>query len=53
MSKNSRSDITTIQLTTGTRDRLFRLKFRNTYDKFLTELCNLYEDLIEKNRNEP
>ena len=26
-----------------TRDRLFRLKFRTSYDKFLNKLCDLYE----------
>lgn len=36
-------EITTIQLTPQTRDRLFRLKFRSTYDEFLNELCDLYE----------
>jgi hypothetical protein len=36
-------DVTTIQLTTKTRDRLYRLKFRKTYDEFLAELCGLYE----------
>lgn len=36
-------EITTIQLTPGTRDRLYRLKFRATYDEFLNELCELYE----------
>ena len=36
-------DLTTIQLTTDTRDRLYRLKFRKTYDEFLQELCDLYE----------
>ena len=36
-------DITTIQLTPQTRDRLYRLKFRKTYDEFLAELCDLYE----------
>ena len=36
-------DLTTIQLTTQTRDRLYRLKFRKTYDEFLIELCELYE----------
>ena len=34
---------TTIQLTSETRDRLFKLKFRRTYDQFLNELCDLYE----------
>lgn len=36
-------DLTTVQLTTQTRDRLYRLKFRKTYDEFLEELCDLYE----------
>ncbi len=35
--------LTTIQLTTETRDRMFRLKFRKTYDEFLQELCDLYD----------
>ncbi|HEX9340359.1 MAG TPA: hypothetical protein VF992_04210 [Thermoplasmata archaeon] len=35
--------LTTIQLTTETRDRIFRLKFRKTYDEFLRELCDLFE----------
>ena len=36
-------DLTTIQLTTQTRDRLYRLKFRKTYDEFLIELCDLHD----------
>ena len=36
-------DLTTVQLTTETRDRIFRLKFRKTYDEFLQELCDLYD----------
>lgn len=36
-------DVTTIQVTPETRDRLYRLKFRSTYDEFLNELCDLYE----------
>ena len=36
-------EITSIQLTTDTRDRLYRLKFRKTYDEFLQDLCELYE----------
>ena len=36
-------DLTTIQLKVDTRDRLYRLKFRKTYDEFLRELCELYE----------
>jgi hypothetical protein len=38
-----RTDLTTIQLSMTTRDRLYRLKFRKTYDAFLQELCDLYE----------
>ena len=36
-------DVTTIQVAMDTRDRLYRLKFRRTYDEFLRELCDLYE----------
>lgn len=36
--------LTTIQISTATRDRLYRLKFRKTYDEFLSELCKLYEE---------
>ena len=36
-------EITSIQLTSATRDRVYRLKFRKTYDEFLKELCDLYE----------
>jgi hypothetical protein len=35
---------TTIQVTEATRDRLYKLKFRRTYDQFLNELCDLYEE---------
>ncbi len=42
MSKRDKA-LTTIQLTTETRDRVFRLKFRKTYDEFLQELCDLYD----------
>ncbi len=38
-----RTSLTTVQVTMDTRDRLYRLKFRKTYDEFLQELCNLYE----------
>jgi len=34
---------TSIQLTPSTRDRLFRLKFRRSYNQFINELCDLYE----------
>ncbi|MFA5896427.1 MAG: hypothetical protein WC985_05930 [Thermoplasmata archaeon] len=37
------TEVTTVQLTPDTRDRLYRLKFRKTYDEFLQELCDLYE----------
>lgn len=40
---NRNTDLTTIQVSTKIRDRLYRLKFRKTYDEFLTELCDLYE----------
>ncbi|HEV8593949.1 MAG TPA: hypothetical protein VGR51_00255 [Thermoplasmata archaeon] len=43
-----RTDVTTIQLSMGTRDRLYRLKFRKTYDEFLVELCDLYEETPPK-----
>jgi len=36
-------EITSIQVTTSTRDRLYRLKFRKTYDEFLQDLCDLFE----------
>ena len=36
-------EVTTIQISPATRDRLYRLKFRATYDEFLNELCGLYE----------
>ena len=34
---------TSIQISTIVRDRLWRLKFRKTYDEFLLELCEMYE----------
>jgi hypothetical protein len=37
------TEVTTIQLRPDTRDRLYRLKFRKTYDEFLQELCDMYE----------
>ena len=36
-------EITSIQVTTATRDRLYRLKFRKTYDEFLGDLCDVFE----------
>jgi len=39
--------ITTIQLHTKTRDRLYKLKFRKSYDKFLNELCDMYDSNIQ------
>ncbi|MDD1767065.1 MAG: hypothetical protein LUQ27_00670 [Methanomassiliicoccales archaeon] len=35
---------TSIQISPETRDRLFRLKFRKTYDQFLSQLCDMYEE---------
>lgn len=35
---------TTIQITEATRDRLYKLKFRRTYDQFLNELCDMFEE---------
>jgi hypothetical protein len=33
---------TSIQIGSDTRDILYRLKFRKSYDVFLKELCDLY-----------
>ncbi len=49
MAKNVK-EVTTIQLTPSTRDRLYRLKFRATYDEFLNELCDLYESANHSER---
>ncbi len=38
-----KAKVTTIQVDTETRDRLYKLKFRKTYDEFLQDLCDLYE----------
>ena len=43
---------TSIQVTPLTRDRLYRLKFRKTYDQFLNELSDLYE-LSQSKASEP
>ncbi len=40
-------DLTTIQLSTVTRNRLYRLKFRKTYDQFLSELCDSVEKSVQ------
>lgn len=37
-------EMTTIQLKPETRDRLYKLKFRKTYNVFITELCDLYDN---------
>ncbi len=42
MLENDRK-LTSIQLSPQVRDRLYKLKFRKTYDQFLQELCELYE----------
>ena len=41
-----RVTLTTIQVSTETRDRLYRLKFRKTYDQFFQVLCDLYEQKL-------
>lgn len=38
---------TSIQISPSTRDRLYKLKFRRTYDQFLNELCEAYEKAEE------
>jgi hypothetical protein len=38
---------TSIQISTKVRDRLWKLKFRKTYDEFLQELCDLYVEQTE------
>ncbi|UCF08674.1 MAG: hypothetical protein JSW28_03010 [Thermoplasmata archaeon] len=35
---------TSIPISTKVRDRLYWLKFRKTYDEFLWELCEMYEE---------
>jgi hypothetical protein len=44
MVKNMSEGKTTIQITEATRDRLYKLKFRRTYDQFLNELCDMFEE---------
>lgn len=39
---------TSIQISTKVRDRLWRLKFRKTYDEFLWDLCEMYEKSEEE-----
>jgi hypothetical protein len=39
---------TSIQISPATRDRLYRLKFRRTYDQFLNELCDVYEKMEDR-----
>ena len=46
--KRAKAEITTLQVTTTTRDRLYRLKFRKTYDDFLNDLADLYERSLAK-----
>ena len=38
---------TSIQISTKVRDKLWRLKFRNTYDEFLWQLCEMYESQLK------
>ncbi len=40
---DAKPSMTSIQLTPAVRDRLWKLKFRKTYDAFLAELCDMYE----------
>ncbi|MEE9236462.1 MAG: hypothetical protein V3U52_01545 [Thermoplasmata archaeon] len=40
-----RKNLTSIQITAKTRDRLYWQKFRKTYDQFLNELMDLYEEV--------
>lgn len=37
---------TSILISTKLRDRLWLLKFRKTYDEFLWELCDMYEETV-------
>jgi hypothetical protein len=39
---------TSIQISTKVRDRLWKLKFRNTYDEFLWQLCEMYEEQMKE-----
>jgi hypothetical protein len=48
----ARDALTTIQVSTTTRDRLYALKFRHTYDEFLVLLCDLYEKARPDQRSE-
>ncbi len=41
---------TSLQVSTELRDRLYRLKFRKTYEQFLTELCDIYEEHVDHDR---
>ena len=38
-----KQSLTTIQISPETRDRLYRLKFRKTYDEYLREVCDRLE----------
>jgi hypothetical protein len=50
-SKASKNDrITTIQLNASTRDRLYQLKFRKTYDDYINYLMDLAERLENKGK---
>ena len=46
--EDSMMAVTTIQLKTETRDRLYRMKFRTTYDQFINQMCDIYEEHQEK-----
>jgi hypothetical protein len=44
LSLNMKIEKTSIQISPETRDRLYKFKFRKTYDRFLSELCDMYEE---------
>jgi len=45
--------ITTIQVSASTRDRLYGLKFRKTYDEYLNFLMDMYEKLEAEGSRRP
>jgi len=54
MYQTKRADrITTIQLNASTRDRLYRLKFRMTYDEYLNFLMDQSERIAKDGTRKP
>jgi len=45
--------ITTIQIRSSTRDRLYRMKYRKTYDDYICEMMDLIERLEKKGYKKP